>query len=128
VPEYEVHNFDENALPRSYEAVYLEEGMLLKVLIGQRNRASGGNNRKPAYRWHALVVAWTPGQNDNDYTQLCHLNASEMTVRDVRGDGTASEEDWLTAARYDAEKLMGRARVFVRVLAEAAGKKRKARA
>lgn len=125
-PEYEVHNFDENTLPRRYEAVYTEGEFLLKLLIYQHNRVTSGNNRKPTYRWYAFAAAWTPGQGDNDYTQLCHLNASEMTVRDVRGDGTATEEDWLMAARLDADKLMDRARVFVRVMADA-GKKRKAR-
>ena len=113
-PEFEVHNFDENQTPRQYEAVYVAgERLLIKVLVYQHDRAAKG--QKPLYRWNAMALAWTPGQNDEDYTRLCHLNRHETAIRDVLTN-EATEDTWLTAARIDAEKLIERASVFADVL------------
>lgn len=124
-PEYEVHNFAENEMPRRYEAVYLSGDTLLKAVVSQRDRATRG--QKPLYRWMVVAYAWAPGQTEGDWMYLTGLNAHEMVVRDVKTH-EATEETWLTAARLDAETLMARAEVFTRVLAKATpGRKGKLR-
>lgn len=117
-PEFEAHNFDTNEKPRRYEAIYvIGDKMLVKVAIYQSDRAPRG--AKPAWRWQASAFAWTPGQADDDYTHLCHLQRHEMTVRDVNA-AEADEDTWLTAARIDADLLMQRAKVFADVIAASA--------
>ena len=114
--EFEVHNFAENVVPRSYEAVYTldDDHMLIKTIVHQRQeRVQGG---KPLLRWRAAALAWTPGQSsDSDYTHLCSLSAHEMAVREVI-PVEATEEVWLEAARADAAALMSHAQVFCRIL------------
>jgi hypothetical protein len=122
-PEYESHNFAENNEPRSYEAAYLlEDKVIVKALIYQSERRVNGG--KPLLRWRAMAVAWTPGQGKDDHMQLCHLEAHEMAVRAVLPH-EATLDDWLLAARADAELLMERAQIFARVIASAAEGKRK---
>lgn len=129
-PEYEVYDFD--ATPREYEAIYVFDGTLLvKVILYQRDAAAKIKGGKPAYRWQAAAIAWTPGQGDDDYVRLCHLRRDEMAVRDVVPH-EADEDTWLTAARLDAEKLIERAQVFASVIvasgAKEGGKRRGVRA
>jgi hypothetical protein len=124
-PEYEVHNFAENSLPRRYEAVYLVGDTLLKTVLSQRDRSARG--QKPTYRWMAAVYAWAPGQVEGDWMYLTALNAHETVLRDVKTH-EATEDTWLEAARLDAETLMARAEVFTRVIAKATpGRKGKLR-
>jgi hypothetical protein len=126
--EYEVHNFDTNERPRNYEAVYTDgEALIIKAVVRQQEIRT--TNRKPAYRWRAYAFAWTPGQSDDDWTQLAHLGASDITIRDIVSH-EATEDDWLSAAQYDAQKLIDRARPFATVLSNAmkSGGKRRLKA
>lgn len=115
--EYEVHNFDTNTRPRRYEAVYQAgDALIVKAVVAQRAVKGHG---KPTFRWHAVAVAWTPGQAESDWTQLAHLEPGEITARDIV-DHEATEETWLSAAQYDAQKLIDRSRPFADVLMKAA--------
>jgi hypothetical protein len=115
--EYEVHNFDSNAEPRFYEAVY-SDGDALVVKVAIRQRPTHTTGRKPIFKWSAHVFAWTPGQSEEDWTSLAYLSPGEITVRDVIAI-EASEETWLGAAQHDAQKLMDRARPFANALSKA---------
>jgi hypothetical protein len=115
---YEVHNFDSNSEPRNYEAVYeAGDAVIVKVVIYQRVSKLAGS-KKPATKWNGIAVAWMPGQGESDWTQLAHLEAGEMAVRDVI-TYEATEDTWLTAAQIDAQKLTERAQPFADVLVKA---------
>jgi hypothetical protein len=128
--EYEIHNFGDNISPRSYEAVdSAGEGgdLIVKAIVKQRStRHTKGS--KPLLRWMAATFAWVPGQQlDEDWLQLTHLAGSEMSVRDVVPH-EATEDTWLTAAQFDAEKLISRSRVFANALGAKAQQRGKRKA
>ena len=112
-PEYEVHNFDTNNSPRRYEAVHLiDKSLVVKVVVTQNRRQNAGRD---TLRWSASAYAWMPGQGNDNYIGLVHLETHEIHVRDVIPH-EATEEIWLSAARADRDLLMERAQVFAGVL------------